>query len=105
MIYEENEGNDHEVVECLRDAIAISTAMSRHRPTYYNAEESLSDLALSVNMVFAVDASIEIESNGDTLGTKATEAQIRALIADLLDESSFRDATERSWKGDAAFSG
>ncbi len=101
-LYEHTLHNDHEVIELARDI--LFDARSTEQPPVFLISHLVANGVdrVATNVLFQVISTLRIQSlqeNTPSAGSAAPD-QIRALIADLLDETSLIQGASDCWQGE-----
>jgi hypothetical protein len=97
--YQHQSGDDAAAVETLRDLLAIPRAIDRQSFLIAHLT-GMTITSVAADAVLDVAEKMRVGPRDSSQGKPATPHQVRALIADLLDDESRRIGVENCWRGE-----
>jgi hypothetical protein len=93
-------GNDLEAIEYLRDILRQAEALAHATPTLVSDMVVTGIVKLAADRVHDLAWDLSLEGESSPAKSPATRKQVRDLIAELLNEESFRQGAVLSWEGE-----
>ena len=97
-------GNDLEAIEYLRDILRQAEVLAHATPTLVSDMVVTGIDNLAADRVQKIAWNLSMEGESSPAKSPATRKQVRDLIAELLNEESFRQGAVLSWEGERMMS-